>query len=152
MLDREPCQSSIDQGVAGVGATLEALDQAGVQHAGTARSAAEAGHLEIHDVRGVPVAHLSYTYGTNGNPVPASQPWLVKVTAVPRILAEAQQAKLAGARFVLVSMHWGSEYQTQPTAEQRAQAAALLASPDVDLILGDHVRCCSPSSASAAST
>jgi len=135
---------SVDQGAAGVNATLVALDRAGLQHAGTARSAAEAAHVELHDVRGVEIAHLSYTYGTNGNTVAAGMPWIVNVTSVPRILADAHQARLAGASFVVVSMHWGSEYQTSPTAEQRSQAAALLASPDVDLILGDHVHVLQP--------
>src|SRR5664280_2330010 len=41
-------------------------------------------------------------------------------------------------------MHWGVEYQTAPTPEQQAQAQTLLASPDVDLILGDHVHVLQP--------
>jgi len=41
-------------------------------------------------------------------------------------------------------MHWGQENQTAPTALQRSQAAALLASPDVDLIIGDHVHVVQP--------
>src|SRR5206468_13016558 len=41
--------------------------------------------------------------------------------------------------FGVVSMHWGQEYSAPPTALQRSQARQLLASPDVDLLLGDHV-------------
>src|SRR5664280_3806838 len=112
--------------------------------AGTARTREEAEAIEVHTVKGVRIAHLSYTYGTNGIPVPASQPWLVNVTDVARILADAARAKQAGAQFVVVSMHWGVEYQTAPTPEQQAQAQTLLASPDVDLILGDHVHVLQP--------
>lgn len=135
---------AIDAGADGVTATLDALDEAGIAHAGTARTREEAEAIEVHTVKGVRIAHLSYTYGTNGIPAPASQPWLVNVTDVARILADAARAKQAGAQFVVVSMHWGVEYQTAPTPEQQAQARTLLASPDVDLILGDHVHVLQP--------
>jgi len=135
---------AIDAGADGVTATLDALDEAGIAHAGTARTREEAEAIEVHTVKGVRIAHLSYTYGTNGIPVPASQPWLVNVTDVARILADAARAKQAGAQFVVVSMHWGVEYQTAPTPEQQAQAQTLLASSDVDLILGDHVHVLQP--------
>ena len=35
-------------------------------------------------------------------------------------------------------MHWGTEYDTGTTATQRDEANQLLASPCIDLILGDH--------------
>jgi len=130
---------SVDRGVAGVKSTLGALDANHVAHAGTARSATEAGRIELHRVGGAVVAHLSYTYGTNGIPVPSGAPWSVNLISVPKILADAHRARAAGATFVVLSLHWGQEYQVAPTPQQLAQAKALLASPDVDLILGDHV-------------
>jgi poly-gamma-glutamate capsule biosynthesis protein CapA/YwtB (metallophosphatase superfamily) len=130
---------SVDRGVAGVKDTLNALDKDHVAHAGTARNAAEATHIELHKVAGAVVAHLSYTYGTNGIPVPKGAPWAVNIISVKRILADAHRARAAGATFVVVSLHWGQEYQVAPTSLQQAQARQLLASPDVDLILGDHV-------------
>jgi poly-gamma-glutamate synthesis protein (capsule biosynthesis protein) len=130
---------SVDRGVAGVTATLGALDANRIAHAGTARSAGEARRIELHRVGGAVVAHLSYAYGTNGMPVPSGAPWSVNITSVPRILADAHRARAAGATFVVVSLHWGQEYQSAPTSQQLSQAKRLLASPDVDLILGDHV-------------
>ena len=38
---------------------------------------------------------------------------------------------------LLVSMHWGNEYQTEPTAEQKRQAE-YLSSLGVDIIIGTH--------------
>lgn len=130
---------SVDRGVTGVRDTLGALDARHLAHAGTARSAAEAKHIELHRVKGAVVAQLSYTYGTNGIPVPASAPWSINLISVPKILADARRARAAGATFVVVSLHWGQEYQSAPTPTQLAQARQLLRSPDVDLILGDHV-------------
>jgi poly-gamma-glutamate capsule biosynthesis protein CapA/YwtB (metallophosphatase superfamily) len=129
---------SIDRGQAGIASTLNALDAAHIAHTGTARSAAESRRINIFTVRGVRLAHLSYTYGTNGLRVPADAPWSVNVTSLPAILAEAREARAAGAQFVILSMHWGTEYHVLPTPEQESQARTLLASPDIDLILGDH--------------
>ncbi|WP_283250876.1 CapA family protein [Rhabdothermincola salaria] len=130
---------SLDQGPAGVVATLDQLDRVGLGHAGTNRSAEEAATPRLHDVNGVRLAHLAYTYGTNGIPVPADQPWLVELIDIDTILADAATARAAGAELVVVEMHWGDEYVHLPNATQRAQAAQLLASPDIDVLIGQHV-------------
>jgi hypothetical protein len=136
---------TLDQGYPGVARTLAELDAAGLRHTGSARSAAEAATPLIETTSsGVKVAQLAYAFGFNGIPLPAGQPWLANLTSVPNILAAAHRARLAGADIVVLSMHWGTEYQHQPTAEQRSQAQALLASPDIDVILGDHVHVVQP--------
>jgi poly-gamma-glutamate capsule biosynthesis protein CapA/YwtB (metallophosphatase superfamily) len=129
---------SVDRGLAGVRDTLRVLDAHHLGHAGTARSATEAKRVALYRVNGAVVAHLSYTYGTNGIPVPSGAPWSVNLTTVRGILADARRARAAGATFVVVSLHWGQEFRSPPTATQLSQAKALLASPDVDLILGGH--------------
>jgi poly-gamma-glutamate synthesis protein (capsule biosynthesis protein) len=136
---------SYDQGSAGVRTTLDALDAAHLHHAGTARSAREADRTDLIDVHGVRIADLSYTFGLNtGLSLPAGRPWLVNITDVHRILTAAHAARAAGADIVLLSLHWGVEYQQQPTDLQRAQARTLLASPDVDAILGCHAHVVQP--------
>jgi poly-gamma-glutamate capsule biosynthesis protein CapA/YwtB (metallophosphatase superfamily) len=134
---------TLDQGAAGVQATLDALDAAHLLHVGTARNAGERS-WQIYDVRGVRVAHLDYTYGLNGIPVPRDKPWLVDIIDTRRILADAHAARLAGAQFVMVALHWGQEYQSAPTAQQKALAQALLASPDIDFLYGCHVHVVQP--------
>jgi poly-gamma-glutamate capsule biosynthesis protein CapA/YwtB (metallophosphatase superfamily) len=136
---------SLDEGYAGVKRTLDELDAAGLKHTGSARSAAEAAKPLIMTMRnGVKVAQLAYAFDFNGIALPAGQPWLANRTDIPTILAAAHRAKRAGADIVVVSMHWGTEYDHLATQEQQQQAAALLASPDVDLILGDHVHVVQP--------
>lgn len=135
---------SLDKGATGIASTLNQLDRVGLGHAGTARSAEEATRPDLHEVNGVQVAHLDYTYGTNGIPVPAGQPWLVNLIDLDRILADAHAAKAAGAEVVVVEMHWGIENQSAPTPEQRLQAGVLADSPDIDLIIGQHVHVVQP--------
>jgi poly-gamma-glutamate synthesis protein (capsule biosynthesis protein) len=135
---------SLDKGAAGVAATLGVLDEAGLGHAGTARSALEAVTPRIYDVEGVRVGHLSYSYGTNGLPLPPDKPWSVNLIDAGKILGDAAAASGAGAEFVIVSLQWGNEYQSAPTADQQALARQLLASPDIDLIVGSHVHVVQP--------
>src|SRR5690606_19770599 len=60
-----------------------------------------------------------------------------------RIVADARAARTAGADVVVVSLHWGTEWQENPDEQQVALARSLTASrsggrPDIDLILGTH--------------
>ncbi|CAM5309488.1 hypothetical protein SMICM304S_03665 [Streptomyces microflavus] len=93
---------TLDDGSEGVDRTLGALDAAGIRHAGSARSAAEAARPTILPAgpgkRAAKVAHLAYTYGTNDIPLPAGKPWTVNVTDERKIVAEARKARRAARR------------------------------------------------------
>jgi poly-gamma-glutamate synthesis protein (capsule biosynthesis protein) len=134
---------SLDDGATGVRRTLDALDLAGVRHAGSARTAQEAYTPTLLRAGSATVAHLAYTYGTDGFPMPQGQPWTLNLVDRDRILADARAARRAGADVVVVSLHWGTEWQEQPDTQQMALSRELTASrtdgrPDIDLILGTH--------------
>lgn len=138
---------TLDDGAEGVRRTLGALDKAGIRHAGSARSAAEAARPTILPAGpgkgAAKVAHLAYTYGTNDIPLPAGRPWTVDVTDERKIVEEARAARRAGADVVVLSVHWGTEWQDEPDAKQLELARRLTASaeggrPDLDLIIGTH--------------
>ena len=79
---------------------------------------------------------LSYTYGTNGIPLPSDKPWMVSLIDEGKM--ESDMAALRPQCDVLVvSMHWGVEYQTAPSDEQRALAQKL-AGWGADIIIGTH--------------
>ena len=130
---------SLDAGREGLVRTLDALDAAGIAHAGTHRGPDEP--PTVVDVGGVRVGSVSATFSLNGVPQPAGAPWSVDTAAVPDVsgvLADAAAARAAGAEVVVVSLHCCQEYDHEPTAAQRQAVHALLASPDVDLVLGHH--------------
>jgi poly-gamma-glutamate synthesis protein (capsule biosynthesis protein) len=136
---------TLDQGYEGVKRTLDELDAAGIKHTGSARTAAEANApLIITLPNGVRVAQLAYAFGFNGIPLPSDKPWLANEIDVPAILAAAHRAKQAGANLVVLSMHWGVEYDHLATQEQQDEARQLLASPDIDVLLGDHAHVVQP--------
>lgn len=134
---------SLDDGAAGIGRTLDALDRAGVRHAGSARTAREASGATMLRAGGARVAQLAYTYDTNGIPLPQGQPWAVRTIDPDRIVADARAARKAGADVVVVSLHWGTEWQDEPDEQQldlsrRLTASATAGRADIDLILGTH--------------
>ncbi|WP_328773300.1 CapA family protein [Streptomyces sp. NBC_00286] len=134
---------TLDDGAAGIHRTLDALDRAGVRHAGSARTAEEARTPTLLRAGPAKVAHLAYTYGTNGIPLPEGRPWSVNLIDRDRILADARAARKAGADVVVLSLHWGSEWQDAPDAQQLRLSHELTEArtdgrPAIDLILGTH--------------
>ncbi|MFD8983874.1 CapA family protein [Streptomyces sp. NPDC059564] len=141
---------TLDDGYDGLVRTLDHLDRVGVKHVGSARGADEARAPAVltaggaDGAGGAKVAQLDYTYGTNGIPLPADKPWAVNLIDQRRIIDDARAARAAGAHVVVLSIHWGTEWQTAPDQQQLELAQALTASrsadglPDIDLILGTH--------------
>ncbi|MEU9105727.1 CapA family protein [Streptomyces xanthophaeus] len=134
---------TLDDGADGLRRTLDRFDKVGLGHAGSARTAAEAAAVTTYTAGSAKVAHLAYTYGTNGYPMPEGQPWAVNLMQQDEIVADARAARKAGADVVLVSVHWGTEWETEPDGTQLSLGKALTASqtdgrPDIDLILGTH--------------
>ncbi|MEU9160522.1 CapA family protein [Streptomyces sp. NPDC048424] len=134
---------TLDDGAAGLRRTLDRFDKVGLKHAGSARTAAEAATVTTYTAGSAKVAHLAYTYDTNGYPLPEGQPWAVNLMKQDKIIADARAARKAGADVVLVSVHWGTEWQTEPDETQLSLGKALTASqtggrPDIDLVLGTH--------------
>lgn len=134
----------LDRGTPGIDATLGHLDRVGVGHAGAARTPEEAATIRRYDVRGVSIAHLSYTYGYNGLRPPTGEDWRSNLLAVEAIAADTARARAEGADLVLVSLHWGDEYVHTPNRQQRDLAAALDATADIDLVVGHHAHVVQP--------
>lgn len=136
---------SLDQGYTGLKRTLDEIDAAGLKHTGSARTPREAATPLILTLpNGVKVGQLAYSFNFNGFEPPPDKRWEANLIDVPRILAAAERLKQAGADIVVLSMHWGVEYEHLATQEQRDQARRLLASPNIDLILGDHAHVVEP--------
>lgn len=148
---------TMDLGLSGLEATEQVIRDAGMGYAGPTAHEDRAGEAQVYDVPAedgtAQVAHLAYTYtypnsGVPTTSVPGEAPWLESalwpLVGSEEILRQAQAARADGADFVVVSMHWGNEYQSQPTEDQTRIAHELLGSEAVDLILGTHVHVIQP--------
>lgn len=135
---------SIDHGPESVIGMLEVLDASKIAHTGTGRNPEEAVRPARINVKGIETAFLSYTFGLNGLTLPKDREWMVNRIDSARILADAQAARTAGAEFISVSLHWGTEYQSKPSDQQVSLGKQLLSSPAVDLVLGHHTHVVQP--------
>lgn len=136
---------SWDQGFEGVVTTADLFEQHGIEHVGTFRSREErAEPVILTTAEGVRVGVVAGTYSLNGFVMPPEQEFAVSMWNADNLLAQARAAREAGADIVVVHVHWGYEYVHEPSPEQIALAEALTASPDVDLVLGEHAHVVQP--------
>ena len=133
---------SVDRGQAGIAATRRALDRAHVLHTGVFSHPRQRRRPLMLSARGVKVALLAYTQMTNGIPLP--HPWSVNLATAPRILADARRARRAGARIVIVNLHWGTEFVHGPDAFQTSLAKRLSRSQAITAVVGQHAHVVQP--------
>ena len=127
----------LDKGFSGLSNTLNVLDSAKISHTGTARTEEERDTILFKDVNGIKVAFISYTYGTNGIPIPDGKEFCVNLIDRDLIKKDIESAKSQNADVIIACMHWGIEYQTTQNAEQE-ELANFLFQNGVDIILGNH--------------
>lgn len=127
----------LDRGDKGAKRTVRKLAEYGVPSIG---SYLDAEHRDmqlpyIHNVDGFKIGLLNYTYGTNGLTIKGD---LVVDYIDREVMAnDIADCREAGAELVVVSLHWGVEYQTLPNREQR-ELADFLIDCGVDMIIGSH--------------
>ena len=127
----------MDKGYSGIESTIKFLDEADLAHTGTFKSKKDQETILIKNVKGVNIAFLSFTYGTNGIPVPKDKSYAVNLIDKSLIKSQIELAKKENPDLICVSMHWGIEYQTKANKEQE-KLADFLFENGVDIILGNH--------------
>ena len=134
---------SFDYGPDGIAQTMRAMSYNDLGHTGTATDPQSRGAAHYR-ANGIRIAHLSYTHHLNGFRMPRNHGWLVNLIDVDTIEADAAAARAEGAEFIIVSLHWGSEYQPTPTYYQKRTARAIAATGTVDLLVGHHAHVIQP--------
>ena len=134
---------SMDKGYSGLESTLNFLDEYGLGHYGTARSAEEQDTILIKDVNGIKIAFLAYTYGTNGITVPKDKSYCVNLIDKDLLKEHIELAKEQNVDVICVNMHWGAEYKLTPNSTQK-DLADFLFKNGVDIILGSHTHVLEP--------
>ncbi|HIW32867.1 MAG TPA: CapA family protein [Candidatus Paenibacillus intestinavium] len=128
---------SLDKGEKGLLRTLENVHTIGFTTVGTAASLEESQTSTIIEHNDIAMGVLSYTYGTNGIPIPAGKDYLVNLIDKDKIIADMNQLRADGAEVITIALHFGNEYQTQPSDEQKSLARELIAA-GADIIAGSH--------------
>lgn len=128
---------TLDKGVKGLEACLENVHARAFEAVlGAFQTEEESTQLCILEKQGIRFGFLSYTYGLNGYQLPADKQWKVSLIDEEKIRAD-----LAAIRpecdYLIVSMHWGNEYQTAEN-DRQTELAQLLCDGGADLIIGTH--------------
>lgn len=128
---------ALDRGLKGARRTLKVLHELEFVQTGTfADSTARAtSYPLILEKNGIRIALLNYTYGTNG--IKDRPPVIINRIDTIQIREDLQKAKTAEPDFILVTMHWGNEYQVKESSQQR-ELAAFLFKHGAHAIIGSH--------------
>ncbi len=127
----------LDMGFSGLSRTIDILDDADISHLGTYQTQEDRDKILFKIVKGVKIAFINYTYGTNGIPVPTGQEYCVNLINKDLIKKDIENAKEQEADIIVACMHWGTEYKITANPEQE-ELADFLFQNGIDIILGNH--------------
>lgn len=127
----------LDMGYSGLSRTIDVLKDNGFDQLGTYKSQEERDTIFIKDVKGVKIAFIDYTYGTNGIPVPSGKEYCVNLINKDLIKKDIESAKKQNVDMIVACMHWGDEYKTKANQEQE-DLANFLFKNGVNVIIGNH--------------
>jgi poly-gamma-glutamate capsule biosynthesis protein CapA/YwtB (metallophosphatase superfamily) len=125
---------TLDAGTQGLADTIQALDQAGVASVGAGKDNADAASPLVKTIRGLKIAFLAFN--AIPSPDPAQPGWTVAQWQRETALAAVRRAAIQSDA-VVVSLHWGYEYETQAGSLQKGIAQELI-SAGADLVIGHH--------------
>lgn len=127
----------LDRGRRGALHTLAMMDSLGIQHCGVYRDSVDRERRVplIIEKKGIRLAILNYTYGTNGIPVPP--PLIVNFIDKEVITADIKRARERQADAIIACIHWGDEYVSLPPKRVQVLTDWLL-EQGVDHIIGGH--------------
>ncbi len=90
----------------------------------------------VKEINGIRVGFLGYTYGLNGFSVPEDKPWLIDLIDKEQIKKD-MEALSAVSDIQMVAMHWGNEYSTSVSDEQK-DLVEYMNELGVEVIIGTH--------------
>lgn len=128
----------LDRGSTGIHNALQFwhTSHPAIEVLGIAETQADYDHIHVVSKGDFSIAVLNYTYGTNGIPVPADDPWAVTLLDTDKIVRDVELAKTQ-ADMVVVCPHWGTEYNLGTDEDQRSWANLFLRL-GVDVVIGSH--------------
>ena len=126
-----------DKGKRGFISTLDAYERAGAKYTGAYRDSGQQNSENpvMYNIKGIRVAFINFTYGTNGMPVP--HPCVINLMDSTYVKETIAKAREMGSDIIICLPHWGEEYMPTPSAQQKRWAEMLLRE-GADIIIGSH--------------
>ncbi|WP_404450202.1 CapA family protein [Sutcliffiella horikoshii] len=127
---------TLDRGEKAIMNAINHYETIEMEYVGGYKSNEDKARLRTISRNGIDFSFLSYTYGTNGIPVPEGKEYFVNLIDREAIKRDVEEAK-QNSDVVVVAMHWGVEYILFPNSEQE-ELANYLAEIGVDIVIGHH--------------
>lgn len=127
---------TLDKGEKAILNAIDYWNRIEIPYTGAFKSAEDRDTIRTVTKNDITFSFLSYSYGTNGMPIPEGKPYLINLIDLPLIEQDVKKAKEL-SDVVVVSMHWGNEYEKIPNDTQ-INLANELSRMGVDIIIGHH--------------
>ncbi len=128
---------SLDRSEKGILKTINEINYRNLNYVGTYTSQRDRDSIRIFDIKGIKIAILAYSYGTNGNPIPKGKNYLINLIDFDLIQKDILSAKSNSAEIVLVHFHFGEEYKREPVQFQKDVVNKTI-ELGADIIIGGH--------------
>lgn len=129
---------SLDQGKKGLINTIDKISEYGMKNIGTYKEPNE--NILVEEKEGIKIGFLSYTYGLNGMDSTLSKEeltYMVNIIDEEKIKADIEKAKSSDVDLIVVFIHWGNEYQREPSNYQ-LELGGKMVDWGANIILGSH--------------
>jgi len=138
---------TLDHGEKGILQSIKNWEKIGIPYVGAYKSREDQETLRIFHKNGLRVCFLSYTKSTGGKKTPKGKDYLLNiygktryagyrgVAGVRRLINRIRKEDLADV--IVLSIHFGKEYQMLPTSYQ-LETAGNLSDAGADVIIGHH--------------
>jgi len=128
---------SLDRGEAGLQKCVDYVNTLGFDAVlGAFATEEDSKKPALVEKNGVTFGFLSYTYDFNGYTLSKGNEWKISQTSISKMKADCAAIRPL-CDYLIVSMHWGTEYATNPNQNQQ-DLAMMLCSWGADLIIGTH--------------
>jgi len=127
----------LDRGKFGLERTIRQIEKRKLLYAGSYIDSNQRDSIYplIVIIKGVKLALLNYTYGTNKYVV--SNPNIINYIDSQQVISDIQKADKLGADLKIMTIHWGAEYELHSNEIQQG-LAHFFVSHGINLIIGSH--------------
>src|SRR5690625_530172 len=131
----------LDKGEKGILKSIENWDKIGIPYVGAYKSKEDQETLRIFHKNGLRICFISFTKRMSGVKIPKNKSYLVNsferanVRSISKLIERIRGRDLADV--IVLSIHYGKEYQMLPTADQK-EITNTLSDAGADVIIGHH--------------
>lgn len=128
---------ALDQGWDGVKKTIDVINANKIHRTGTFTSQEDQDSIRIFQINSIKIAILAYSENTNGVSIPKGKDFIINLIDEGKIKEDILRAREKNVDVVLVHLHYGPEYNREPSDYQKEIVQKII-ELGADIIIGGH--------------